>query len=221
MFVDRGMRIKRFTPRARELFNLIAADVGRPLLDITHRLDYPELAADAADGVRDAARRSSARSTAADGRWFLCAILPYRTTEDRIDGAVLKFVDITAARKAEEQLRRSEQRCGRSSTASRDFAIITTDLEGRIDSWNDGAERCSAIAEAEIVGPADRDAVHAGGPRERRPRGASCETARDDGPRADERWHLRKDGSRFFCSGVHGAADRQAARTATPRSRAT
>ncbi len=47
VFVDRRMRIKRFTPRATELFNIIANDAGRSLLDITHRLDYDELAEDA------------------------------------------------------------------------------------------------------------------------------------------------------------------------------
>jgi len=47
IFVDRAMRIKRFTAPAVELFNLIDSDIGRPLFDLTHRLNYPQLAADA------------------------------------------------------------------------------------------------------------------------------------------------------------------------------
>ena len=112
VFVDRGLRIKRFTPRALELFNLIAADIGRPLRDITHRLDYPQLDDDArrcfetlrADRARGAAARTGA------GSWRGCC----RTarSEDRIDGVVLTFVDITAAPQAEEQLRAARSGCG-------------------------------------------------------------------------------------------------------------
>ena len=46
VFVDRAMRIKRYTPAATGLFNVIPSDIGRPLHDITHRLDYPQLASD-------------------------------------------------------------------------------------------------------------------------------------------------------------------------------
>ncbi|MGV7247177.1 PAS domain-containing protein [Caballeronia sp. M23-90] len=49
VFVDRAMRISRFTPTATTLFNIIPSDLGRSLLDITHRLDYPTLAQDAAE----------------------------------------------------------------------------------------------------------------------------------------------------------------------------
>ena len=47
IFVDRGMPIKRFTPRAAAIFNILPGDFGRSLHDITHKLDYQELAADA------------------------------------------------------------------------------------------------------------------------------------------------------------------------------
>ena len=47
IFLDRDLRIMRYTPSAVELFRLIPGDVGRPLTDLTHRLNYPELLKDA------------------------------------------------------------------------------------------------------------------------------------------------------------------------------
>jgi two-component system CheB/CheR fusion protein len=94
IFVDRSMRIKRYTPAAVGLFNLIATDIGRPLLDLTHRLDYPQLAADARSAFEDLKLAEREVSTL-DGNWFLARVLPYRTVDDRIDGAVLTLIDIT------------------------------------------------------------------------------------------------------------------------------
>ena len=97
VFVDRAMRIKRYTPRARQIFNIIDSDIGRSLLDITHRLDDDSLAADAAQAF-ETLRTIEREVRDGEGRWYLARALPYRTTEDRIDGAVLTFVDITARR---------------------------------------------------------------------------------------------------------------------------
>ena len=86
--------LTRRTPAT--LFNLIAADIGRPLLDITHRLDYHGPAQDAAGGVRDAAPDRARGRAATDGRWSTSrGCCPTAPADDRIDGAVLTFVDIT------------------------------------------------------------------------------------------------------------------------------
>jgi two-component system CheB/CheR fusion protein len=103
VFLDRQLRIKRFTPRLQELFNVIASDIGRPLSDITSRLRYPELADDAERVLNDLTRRE--REVACNGQWFIARIAPYRTVEDRIDGVVLTFVDITERKQAEERVR--------------------------------------------------------------------------------------------------------------------
>jgi len=200
IFVDRSRRIKRYTPHAAELFNLIPGDVGRPLHDITHRLNYPELAADATASF-ETLRAVEREVNSADGRWFISRILPYRTVKDRIDGAVLTFIDITGRRKAEEQMRSNEERMRLVAASTKDYAIMTMDCDGIITSFNSGAQRIFGYSEAEIIGqpdtviftPEDRAA---GEPESEKRR------ARTDGRAEDERWHLRKDGSRFFCSGV-------------------
>src|SRR6476661_6966048 len=151
LFIDRELKLMRFTPPARELFNVIVADVGRSLLDITHHLDYSDLAADVAN-VFETLRIVERHLTASNGRSYLMRILPYRTTEDRIQGAVLTFVDITARTESEEHLRRSEQRYRAIIDSIRDYAIVTTDLEGRIEGWNEGAVSLFGYSDAEIVG---------------------------------------------------------------------
>ncbi len=199
VFVDRDMRIKRFTPAATRLFSIIANDVGRSLLNITHRLDYDDLAADAA--ATFSSLRPVEREVSGDGRWYLVRILPYRTVEDRIDGAVLTFIDITSRRSAEHSMELDRERMQLIADSMPDFAIMTTDEQGRFTSWSAGAHRLFGYAEAETLGqpidiiftPEDRDA---GMPQ------LEMRRARDNGKANDERWHQHKDGTRVFVSGV-------------------
>ncbi|WP_119153388.1 CheR family methyltransferase [Caldimonas tepidiphila] len=200
VFVDRAMSIKRYTPRATEIFSLIPGDIGRSLLDIRHRLDYELLAEDAAEAFQSL-RLIEREVTGADGRWYLARMLPYRTTEDRIDGAVLTFVDITGRRSAEQRLRRGEALLRLVAESTKDYAILTLDLDGRITTWNRGAERLFGYTEAEALGQHSALLF----PPEDRENGAVEEElrrAREDGRAEDERWHQRRDGRRVFCSGV-------------------
>jgi len=200
VFVDSAMRIKRFTPRATDIFSIIASDLGRSLLDLTHRLDYDELADDVANTF-DTLRPVEREVRSIEGRCYIVRLLPYRTTEDRIEGAILTFFDITARRQAEEHAQVSEARMRMVAESTDDYAIISMDAEGRATSWNRGAERLFGYTEQDMLGqtlerlftPEDRQA----GAREEEMR-----RARLDGRSKDERWHLRKDGSRFFASGV-------------------
>ncbi|MGI4847086.1 MAG: CheR family methyltransferase [Janthinobacterium lividum] len=200
IFVDSALRIMRYTPRAADIFKVIAADVGRPLLDLVHLLDYEQLA----DDVRttfDTLRLVEREVRSSNGRHYIVRLLPYRTTEDRIEGAVLTFFDISARRSAEEQLRMREMRMRLVAESTKDYAIITSDVNGLTTSWNKGAERAFGYTEDEMLGqplaclfvPEDRQI---GMPEDEMRR------AREDGRAEDERWHLCKDGSRIYCSGV-------------------
>jgi two-component system CheB/CheR fusion protein len=200
VFVDSGLRIKRFTPRATDIFSVIASDLGRSLLDLTHRLDYEELADDVSatfETLRPVERE--VRST--DGRWYIVRLLPYRTTEDRIEGAIMTFFDISARRQAEEHARVNEARMRMVAESTDDYAIITLDAEGRTTSWNKGAERMFGYTEAEMLGHT-LEALFTPEDVERGAREAEMRRAREGGRSEDERWHLRKDGSRFYASGV-------------------
>ncbi len=327
VFLDRTLRVKLFTPRARDIFNLIPADVGRPLSDITSKLDGAGLAAEA-EYVLDHLSPVEREVRAGDGDWYLMRLLPYRTSEDRIEGVVLTFLDITERKRAEESLREtrkslefaleaaalgvwdmdmttgsartsllhnrmfgyaepvagwgpdvfrehilpedhekfdasfaraletgmfdsqvrvrwpdgtihwihdrgrvyydghrrplrmagitmdvterkdvaalllaSEERLRLLLDSVTDYAIFSTDEGGYIRSWNVGAERIFGYTAGEAVGQHTRIIFTP----EDRAAGADVQemlTARETGRAMDERWHLRKDGSRFYASGV-------------------
>lgn len=201
LFLDRALRVKMFTPPAREVFNLIPNDLGRPLSDITTRLEGRGDLLDEVEEVAATLQAAERELRTTEGRWFLMRVSPYRTSEDRIEGVVVTFVDITGHKEAEGRLRASEERMRLLVQSVTDYAIIIQDAGGRIEVWNPGAERMFGYAEAEAVGqsieiiftPEDREwGAHL----------AEMKTALEEGCANDERWHLRKDGSRFYVSGV-------------------
>jgi two-component system CheB/CheR fusion protein len=104
LFLDNNLNVRRFTTQATKIIKLIPSDVGRPITDLASDLLYPELTADAREVLRKlgfAEKPVNAR----DGRWFTVRIMPYRTLDDRIDGVVITFADITTAKKLEARLR--------------------------------------------------------------------------------------------------------------------
>jgi len=104
IFVDTKLAVKRFTPRAAGIFNLIARDVGRRLLDITHRLEYPQLQSDV-EATLGSLQPQEREVRARDGSHYIVRVRPYRTSDDKIAGAVLTFVDISRRRNAEDEVR--------------------------------------------------------------------------------------------------------------------
>ncbi|MGH6647946.1 CheR family methyltransferase [Aquabacterium sp.] len=104
IFLDRQLRITRYTPPAVALFNLIPSDIGRPLTDLTTQLDYAQLGADET-AVLEQLVPVEREVSQSDGTYFLARLLPYRTIEDHIAGVVLTFVDITERKRNEEALR--------------------------------------------------------------------------------------------------------------------
>ena len=98
-----------FTPRIRDIFNLIAADVGRSILDITNKLMIDNLAGDV-ERVLDRLQPIEREVQTRDGRWHLMHLLPYRTADDHIEGVVLTFVDVTERKRAGDVIRETEER---------------------------------------------------------------------------------------------------------------
>lgn len=199
VFVDRNMRIRWFTPRATDIFSMLPVDTGRSLLDITHRLEYPEMAEDAAT-VFESLNMIEREVSSNDQRWYIARLLPYRSSEDHIDGTVLTFIDITKRRTAEDELRLNEERMRLVAESTHDFAIIILDEHGVITDWNTGAELIFGYTKAEVLG-AYYDLIFSPEDRAAGVPALELNAAREQGRGEDERWHLRKDGSRFYCSG--------------------
>jgi two-component system CheB/CheR fusion protein len=104
LFLDRHLNVRRYTQQATKIIKLIPSDVGRPITDLVSNLEDPALA----DDVREVLRTLNSTEkpvSAPDGRWYSVRIMPYRTIDDRIDGVVITFADITAAKTLEAKLR--------------------------------------------------------------------------------------------------------------------
>jgi two-component system, chemotaxis family, CheB/CheR fusion protein len=132
LFLDRNLRIKRFTPGVQEIFNLIPGDVGRPVAHLTHHLDYDRLAEDAEEVLRtlhSVEREAGAR----DERFFILRLMPYRTLDDRIEGVVVTFVDIAERRRAEEELRERNEELERFNRAAVGRELRMVELKKEIN----------------------------------------------------------------------------------------
>jgi two-component system, chemotaxis family, CheB/CheR fusion protein len=95
VMVSRDLRIRRFTPVAERIFNLIPSDVGRPISDIKPNLDVPDLAR-LIEGVIDTLIPHEGEIKDLTGRWYSLRVRPYVTLDNKIDGASLVLIDIDA-----------------------------------------------------------------------------------------------------------------------------
>lgn len=107
LFLDADLRVRLFTPRLADLYGVLERDLGRDISDLAARVEYPELAEDCRHvtaSLREVEREVRVPATE---QVFQVHVRPYRTVDDRLDGTVLTFVDVTARRRNEEQLRRN------------------------------------------------------------------------------------------------------------------
>ena len=104
LFLDKDLNVRRFTPQVTKIIKLILGDVGRPITDLVTDLNHPALADDVREVLRTLASTEKSVATR-DGRWFTVRIMPYRTIDDRIDGVVITFANITVAKTLETKLR--------------------------------------------------------------------------------------------------------------------
>ena len=103
LFLDRELRIRQYTPGMQELFHIVPTDRGRPIRHLSHTFMYTRLIEDAEDVLRSLVPVEREVQNEAGG-WFLLRLRPYRTTDDRIEGVIFTFVEITRMKQAEEQL---------------------------------------------------------------------------------------------------------------------
>lgn len=133
VFLDTQFRIRRYTPAVRTLFDLIPSDAGRPLANLARKFKDDDLLEDAR-AVLDRLVPVEREIVSDAGHWYLRRLLPYRTTDNRIDGVVITFIDITASKLAEQRTARKARLLDLSNDA-----IICCDLDNRIVFWNQGA----------------------------------------------------------------------------------
>ncbi|PYI92942.1 MAG: histidine kinase [Verrucomicrobia bacterium] len=137
VFLDRQLRVHRFTPSAQKIFNLIPADMGRPISDITSNLNYEGFMADAEKVIQDLTTIEHEMQLG-DSGWYLTRIAPYRTSEDRIAGVVATFIDISRRKIAEEEVRAGAMRY-RTLFELVPVAVYMTDADGVMQEYNQRA----------------------------------------------------------------------------------
>jgi two-component system CheB/CheR fusion protein len=150
IFLDNNQKIRRFTPYATKIANLIQSDVGRPITDIVSNLGYEDLVSDVKDVLQTLVFKEIEVQTR-DGAWYLMRIIPYRTANNIIDGVAITFADITDLKKVQAQMAdRTEYAEGIIRTVREPLVVLNSDL--RVVSANPSFYRTFQVTPQEIEG---------------------------------------------------------------------
>lgn len=149
LFLDKELNIRRFTNQTTKIFKLIKSDIGRPFTDQVSDLDYPDLADDALEVLRTLVFIQKQISTK-DGRWFSIRIMPYRTYDDRIDGLVITFINISDLKQMEVKLHEAEK-LNRLLLNTGTEIIIKLSPELKILEFNSNAELYFGKKRADVI----------------------------------------------------------------------
>ena len=160
VFIDHHLRILRFTPAATLIINLILSDVGRPVSHIVSNLvDYDSLVEDAQAVLKTLQPKEVNVQTQA-GKHYTMRILPYRTLDNVIEGAVITFVEISEMVRTRDALHKANELMRLAVVVRDSFDAITVqDLEGRIIAWNPAAVRMYGWTEVQALAMNVRDRI--------------------------------------------------------------
>jgi len=144
IFMGKRLHIKQYTPAAALIIKLIPTDIGRPLSDLNTSFPGVDLAEHAKKVLKDLNTRET-EILSENHIWYALRVMPYRTSENVIDGVVMTLMDIHKAKQT-DKLRRLV-----SVLEDAYDAITVRDFEGRILAWNKGAERSYGWSEFEAL----------------------------------------------------------------------
>jgi len=137
IFVDNAINIKRFTPEATQIVNLIQTDVGRPFKHVVSNLEYDDMISTIENVIKNLAPIEKEVKTK-DGSWYKMRILPYRTTDNRIRGAIITFSDINTQKKATNQAQKATNQAQKAWQITRNVfdlnknPLVVIDIHGTI-----------------------------------------------------------------------------------------
>jgi PAS domain S-box-containing protein len=150
VFLDKELTIQRYTPASTSLFSLIPSDAGRPVADVLRRFEDDALTDDALRVLAELTPVSKEVRGEGD-RFYIRRITPYRTQDDRIEGVVVTFVDITERKQAEEALKESETRY-RELVQNASSAIMRWKSDGTLVFFNEYAQHFFGYTADDAIG---------------------------------------------------------------------
>lgn len=151
VFVDHQLRILRFTPAASSIINLIQSDIGRPVSHIVSNLiGYTRLVEDV-QSVLNTLICKDAEVQTDEGKHYSLRIMPYRTLDNVIEGAVITFVEVSQRKEAEIKLRHSEERY-RGLISNLDAGVIVHAPDTSIIMNNSRASEILGLSEDQLKG---------------------------------------------------------------------
>ncbi len=157
IFVDNTMRVKRFTPEAVGIVNLIQTDIGRPLQHVATNLTYTDMITDISDVLKNLTPKQVEVMTA-KGDWYKMRIFPYRTMDNRIEGAVLTFASINEQKQSQQILSTANQemthawRLVRNAFDLNPDPLVVLDREAKMVIANSVFAKVMKIAPDEVEG---------------------------------------------------------------------
>ena len=152
LMLSSDLRIRRFTPMMRSLFNLIPSDVGRPINDIRFDIDIPDLETWVSEVLETLTTLERDVQDLA-GRWYLLRIRPYRTVENHIDGVVLVLLDVNNLKQTEQTLQESQAQLETELFAMNQVQMVSRQLSASLDltrALNEMLDAAIAIQHADM-----------------------------------------------------------------------
>jgi two-component system CheB/CheR fusion protein len=152
VMLGKDRRIRRFTPQAEKLLNLLPTDIGRPITNIRPNLKVPDLDALFTE-VIDKVNQQELEIQDRDGRWYSMRVRPYRTADHRIDGVLMIFVDIHALKMMQGALQ-EQSSFSAAVMESSGALVMVTDTDGKVVAFNRACQIASGYKLEEISGKA-------------------------------------------------------------------
>ncbi|CAI6076463.1 CheR family methyltransferase [Cohnella sp. JJ-181] len=146
IFLDKRLCVRRFTPAITKEINLLDIDCGRPLAHISHSFRYDSLVESAAEVLKSRLPFET-EIQSKSGAWYHMHILPYRTTDNFVNGVVLTFVDITELKSSNEEMLRFSYALEQSPSM-----VVITDVAGAVEYVNPKFAETTGFALNEIRG---------------------------------------------------------------------